>query len=208
MRRSATIVVLALGSLLAAALPAQAKGVTSATFTGPGLPPGGLTIDTDDGHGGARPDGHTLMEGVAPLFESYKLDTPPVLKSDLGPKYQAVVAFDFAPKPLRMVLYPYAEGGPVIFTAPRQKLGPEFEVPTLESGWTSTDTTFLDTLVSLGFPETAPAAVVSAPRAQAVAQPAPENGRWRMPVTVGAALAALLAGTLLLLRSRRREQRA
>jgi hypothetical protein len=205
MKRIRTLVVLMFGAVLASALPAQAKGVTNASFTGPGLPPGGITVRTDDGNGGAGPLGHALMEGLASVFEDYKLDAPPVPKSDLGPEYRATLAFDFAPKPLHATLYPYADGGPAMFIPAGQELGPEFEVPTLPGGWTATDATFRDTLVELGFPETAP--LIDAafspndplPAERRLASPNP----WTVPLIVGGILTVLLVTALIVLRARR-----
>lgn len=155
MKRIGASVVLLLATVVTSSLPAQAKGITQATFTGPGLPPSGIMIRTDPENGGGS-QGQVLMEGLSAVFEEYRLDAPPVPTTDLGPQYRATIAFDFAPRLLRVTLYPYAEGGPVMFIPAGQKLGPEFEVPTLSSGWTVTATTFLDTLRKLGFPRTDP----------------------------------------------------
>ena len=201
MKRIRTLVVLMLGAMLASALPAQAKGVTSATFTGPGLPPGGITITTEDGNGGAGPPGPALTEGLASVFDDFKLNAPPVAESDLGPAYHATLAFDFAPRPLRAILYPYADGGPTLFIPGGQELGPEFEVPTLPGGWTATDRTFLDTLIELGFPETAPR--IEAAPAQNDAVRAERQPASTLPLVVGGILTVLLVMALMALRSRR-----
>jgi hypothetical protein len=204
MKRIGTLVVLMLGAVVASALPAQAKGITEATFTGPGLPPGGITVKTDDGNGPVNALSQQLMEGFGGVFEDDKLDASPVPNSKLGPPYQLTLSFDFAPRPLRAMLYPYAAGGPVLFIPAGQKLGPEFEIPTLPGGWTATDTTFLDTLVELGFPEKAPvfeAAPVQNSHPPAP-QPAPSTSGGAAWLIVGGVLAVLLTG-MIMVRSRR-----
>jgi hypothetical protein len=195
MKRLGTLVVLILSAVLASAVAAHAKGITEAKFTGPGLPPGGITFKTDaPGPGSAI--SHELMSGLGGgIFDAFRLDAAPVPKSELGPRYEVTLAFDFAPLPIRATLYPYAEGAPAVFIPVGQKLGPEFEVPTLAGGWTTTDAIVLDTLIDLGFPKTAPdAETTPAPNVPPPAEPqlAPSSSWWAEWTIVGGVLLVLL----------------
>src|SRR5438034_3725493 len=108
----------AMGALILLATPAGAKGFSSARFSGPGLPPGGITIRGGPGDGPAN--GMLFQSGV---FESktagpwtYGLD-----RSDLGAPYRMLVAPDWDPTAhMVVVLFPYAHGGPWTYTPPDQ----------------------------------------------------------------------------------------
>ncbi|MFN2544154.1 MAG: hypothetical protein ABR600_06230 [Actinomycetota bacterium] len=148
MVRKVFVAVVSIGAVLALAGPASAKGITSATFSGPGLPPSGLVLDG------------MSEAAAAPLWETgIAQDKMATLKmlgatdADLGPGYRAEYRFDFAPRDsVHQTLYPYAQGGPLSYTPP-QTLRRFGEV---ESGWFRGSRDLLAFLVRHGLPRTAP----------------------------------------------------
>ena len=145
--RRVIVVGAALALLLLAALPAQAKVAGEATISGPGLPGGGsINLDGSDGGGWAAFSGLLDVGAVG-------MEQPPT--NDLGPRYEVVLDVRQPPQKRDIVqhLYPYAEGGPLLYTAPGQRLL-DFEAP---SGWAAATTDLMDMLYEAGLPESAPA---------------------------------------------------
>ena len=166
------------------ALPASAKGIRQARFTGPGLPKGGITITGD----------HGPLEGLGTL-------TDPGLKSArpfsgaTGPAYRVTLVFDFAPgQPVHQVLYPYAAGGPRTYTPPNQGLGGSF----LDIGWYQGSPDLLPFLIRSGFPAHAP---LVAPDGS---PSSPTATSW--PAWAWVLVAMAMGGVLLLVAARQRRR--
>jgi hypothetical protein len=136
-----------LALLLLAALPAQAKVAGEANISGPGLPGGGsINLDGSDRAGWAAFSGLLDVGAVG-------MEKPPT--KDLGPRYEVVLDVRQPPQTNDIVqhLYPYAEGGPLLYTPPGQELL-DFRAP---SGWAAATTDLMDMLHEAGLPESAPA---------------------------------------------------
>jgi hypothetical protein len=139
---SAAVMVGALG----AASPALAKGITSATITGPGL-------DDPIDAGNDIPDLSALTHvwEVSPGHpDAIPLaDEPPT--PDVGPAYLVTWRIMTGPSettPLQQVLYPHAAGGPLVDTPAGQRLhGGE-----IAGGWHRADARLARTLMALGVP--------------------------------------------------------
>ena len=157
MGRKVLVTTMVGAALVLVAGPATAKGITAARFTGPGLPPGGITIRGD------RPE--LLQTGVVEQDRSYW--TPwrmGISRADLGPAYQ--VTFSLDPSiarhwTLHQTLYPYArKAGVWSYTPAGQRLGPR-GAP-ISPGWYSNDDSLLMRfLVAHGFPAHPPVRAVS-----------------------------------------------
>jgi hypothetical protein len=177
--------VLVAASVLALALPAQAKMEATAFIQGPGLPGG------SSGHGSIRlgmsaRGGYPLLSGM--FFPSrYVTDRP---TGPLGPRYEVRVEITIPDQPRDLVqqLYPYARGGPVLFTPPGQR----FLVPR-SGGWYRAPARLIRQLKVRGLPERSP---ISAPPAE-VAAPADANGpppiAWAVALLAGLLVAAAVA---------------
>lgn len=134
-------------------MAAQAKGPSAATITGPGLfSP--ITVDAVDGEAG--------FIGETGFFPATFGQTPdPMLparpRGDLGPRYTITYK---VPGPyntnsvVRQDLYPYAEGGPVLYTKPGQRF---FDGQRTHGGWFRANADLTQTLVRLGLPKAVPA---------------------------------------------------
>jgi hypothetical protein len=217
----------AMGALLLLATPASAKGISSARFTGPGLPPGGITIR------GGPEDGPT--NGM--LFQSgafgskttgpwgFGLD-----RSDLGVPYRMVITPDWDSRAHAVVVvYPYAKGGPWTYTPPGQNLVPAGEA--LTGGWWQVGHRMIGSfseriarqfralLVRNGFPSEAPTytapakplpgqPVETAPAAKSTTEAGPvqvgTSGAW--PVWAWILIAVGMGGALFLVASRQRRR--
>jgi hypothetical protein len=212
-------------ALLLIAVPASAKGFSSAKFTGPGLPPGGVRIHGGDDRPGPA-DSVLFQSGVfnsekSPGPWAYGLD-----RADLGAPYALVVAPDWDPSShVTVVLYPYAQGGPWAYTPPHQSIGPGTEM--VVGGWWQVGHRLIGSfsermargfrafLVRHGFPATAPA--YAAPDTPLPGQPVTVH-RQPLPATTatGASngwpawawilIAIGMAGALLLVASRQRRR--
>lgn len=102
---------------------------------------------------------------------------------------------------IRQDLYPYAEGGPVTYTPPHQKLTGLFGdagYMRVTPGWyQSSSSGFFRYLVNRGLPERNPLAPVSAGDAAPGTAPKAQTGPWAaMTVVVLVGLAALSLATL------------
>jgi hypothetical protein len=156
--RKVTFAGATLAILLLAALPAQAKIAGEANISGPGLPGGGsINLDGSDGAGWAAYSGLLDVGAVG-------MEKPPT--KDLGPRYEVVLDVRQPPQTEDIVqhLYPYAEGGPLLYTPPGQELL-DFQAP---SGWATATTDLMDMLHRAGLPESAP---VSEPATDPAARP-------------------------------------
>jgi hypothetical protein len=149
-----------LAILVLMALPAQAKILGEANISGPGLPGGGsINLDGSDGAGWVAFSGLLDVGAVG-------MEEPPA--KDLGPRYEVVLDVRQPPQTKDIVqhLYPYAEGGPLLYTPPGQELL-DFQAP---SGWAAATTDLMDMLHEAGLPESAP---VSEPATEPAARPDP-----------------------------------
>ena len=201
---------LAIGAFaLLLAVPASAKGFSSATFTGPGLPPGGLRIHA--GPGSDRTEAVLFQSGA---FFDPKLARPS--KVHLGPAYRMVLTPDWdRSSHVTVLLYPYASGGPWTYTPPNQSMGGGAEV--MSGGWWRVGhrligsfspriaRAFRALLVRQGFPAREPVPVTAAAAGAAPASRAPAAGAtW--PAWTWALLAIGSAGALLLVARRQRRR--
>ena len=146
---AATWFAFALAFGLTLAPPAHAKGLGNATLTGPNLPAGGIHIRGDDRE--------VLFEGG--FFEEWKMTRSDLDLSDaeLGPAYALRMRFLGIGGPkgtiIRQLVYPYADGGPILFT-PEQSLG---DVEEISRGWTAAPSHYLSMLIRAGLPAPKPA---------------------------------------------------
>ena len=186
MLRRSIVVAATFAAVVLLALPASAKGIQSAKFTGPGLPKGGLFVQGD----------HPQLFDAGVLTDPMdKSDTP--FSGAKGPAYRAVYTFDFAPgQPVVQIVYPYAAGGPRTYTPPNQPLAGSFA----PNGWYQSTPTFLRFLKHIGFPQHAPAVATAGGGAAG----APSSGGW--PAWTWILIAAGMGGTLLLVAARQRRR--
>jgi hypothetical protein len=166
------------GLLVAMALPAQAKVAGEAYISGPGLPGGGISVDGSDGGGWPVESG--LLNG-----ELVEETAPP---GELGPRYRVTYVIAEPPGQPDVIqhLYPYADGGPVVYTPGGQQwLGATAgDAP---AGWFAADQGLTDLLTEAGLPSTAPAVErAPAPRTEPSAA---------LPWAIAGLAALLLAGT-------------
>ena len=201
MRRFVFVVMMFAG-LLAAALPAGAKGATGATVSG-----GGLSAPvTIKGYGEPNSTGGLggLAEaaGFFPLVFGQQpkvtLDSSPT--KALGPRY--VVEWDMGGSVVREGLYPYASGGPLAHVAAGQPLFGGNDRTT--GGWYNAgDLVGALRKVGVAAPSR-PAEIERTAKATAARQsvPAQPEAAWPVWATIAAMLAAsiLAAGGWLFLR--------
>ena len=160
MKRLAVLLVCA---VLAFATAAQAKGPSRATIEGPGLDkPIRLSGDSESNNATASPFYRFVQEvGFFPAVfccqePNPMLSTRP--KGVLGPKYTIVYAVPGPEnKTYRVMqdLYPYASGGPLVHTAPGQRI---FGTMQTSGGWFRAQPTLNERLISRGLPAKAPGA--------------------------------------------------
>jgi hypothetical protein len=142
-------------AVLALALPAQAKVQGTAYISGPGAgggEGGGGPITMDGSDGG----GYPVLSGLLDPGRS-RTGRP---ERDLGPRYHVRYVIDEPPNQPAIIqhLYPFAEGGPVIYMLPDQEfLGSAGGTAT--GGWFRPDPELITELQDRGFPETSPLAV-------------------------------------------------
>jgi hypothetical protein len=196
---------LALVGAFASAGPASAKGIQSATITGPGL-----TRPIED----PSPDMSKLPALTAFWDVMPGQPQPPTLMEQapagrLGPRYTVtweLMTDADETTAIRQDLYPLAEGGPLVHTAAGQ---PIFDGTTL-GGWYEAPIALRDMLSSLGVP---PASAVSPAKSSPATPPAvrsQSSDDWPWPpVIIGATGAMALAsvgGVVAVRRVRRRER--
>lgn len=215
MRFRAVIVVLGvITSIVAISGAAHAKGVQRATVTGPKLDaPLAFTMNDDlDGV-----EAFVQETGIYPsLFET---SPNPIVQTQptkvLGPRYDVVYVMKVPRRPASIIhqdLYPYAEPGPVTYTAPGQ---PTIDHSKSIGGWYVSGPTLLPLLVSKGLPdrgsragepdaEEGPAETPAA--AAPASKPAPSDpgssAPWLVLGLAGAAVAAVVGGNALVQRRR------
>jgi hypothetical protein len=190
-----TFLLLAIAALAFPAA-AAAKGPSGASISGPGTG-GGIDIS------GSLENGSKLMtfsEGSG-FFPAVFRQTPDPMrdsrpKGDLGPKYTVTYT---VPGPnnetwkIQQDLYPYAEGGPVTYMKPGQKI---FEAPDgTRGGWYLAHSSLKDRLVEAGLPATPPSGSTADDSA------AVSTGTL---LAIVAAMALLLLTSTILLRRRTR----
>lgn len=183
--RRLSVGLLAGAAIVAGALPAQAKVAGVASINGPGLG-GGISMRGNDGAG---------YPPVSGLFEeSNGMSQAPT--TVLGPRYVSryVVREPDGPPPVVQYLYPYAEGGPLVYTPPGQEWIGGAD-GTAASGWFRMNPDLLEALIARGLPETSPVAL-DAPSAEEQPQPAhatsPSGIVWAVILLAGLLLAGLL----------------
>jgi hypothetical protein len=218
LRRLIVVTALAAGTSIAAAItlaaPALAKGPSQASITGPGLARA-IAVSGDGEPGMQSP--LALLAGQTGLFAvlfgpdvgvpgqaSAPLRTPPP-KASLGARYTVIYTVPgVTPQPgeqygrIRQDLYPYAAGGPVIYTPPGQA---GFGGPVAVTGWLRAGPGLTRTLAQLGVPSRprTQAAPKTSPRAahQAAAHQAGSRPLTWLIAAAAAIAAAALAGAAL-----------
>jgi hypothetical protein len=152
------VLVISVLAALGVAVTAQAKGPVAATIDGPATG-GGISIGGIGEPGSGAPLGN--LSDQAGLFAAAFGQTPdPMLadrpKGDLGPRY--TISYRL-PGPngedstIRQDVYPYAQGGPVTYTAPGQHF---FGTESTRGGWYRASPELKTTLVRAGLPTSAP----------------------------------------------------
>ena len=193
---------LALVGAIASAGPASAKGIQSATISGPGLD------DPIDVEVGRLPDLTAFWEVIPGQPE------PPTLMEQapterLGPGYTVTWQLMTGPDEttaIRQDLYPLAEGGPLVHTAAGQ---PIFDGTTI-GGWYEAPAALRDMLSSLGVP---PASAASPAKSSAAIPPAvgaQSGGDPPWPAVIIGATAAMaltsVGGAIAVRRARQRRR--
>ena len=219
MRRA--LVLIGIAALTAVALlasPAAAKGFKSVTFTGPGLPAGGITIHPrmDDGHA-------VQVLWYTGVFQTLAGPTPwerGLERNDLGPQYEMTVSPDWSPRThVHAFVYPYAKGGPWTYIPSGQTIDQYGN--RLDSGWwkvghraIGSDSAimvhqFRTFLVRIGFPAQAPAVTAPASTSNA-ANPAPaaaaSHAGTAWPSWIWIAIVIGIGATLMLVTVRNRRR--
>jgi hypothetical protein len=197
--RKVLVVSLGVVAAMALALPAQAKVEGTAFVSGPGLPGGGAGAGGGSGGGdsirmdGSDGGGYPMMSG---LVDSDRFLTQEP-KGELGPRYESrlVITAPNGQPDVVQHLYPFAEGGPVLYTPPGQEF---IMAPTGEAtgGWFRMSSDLLRELRDRGLPKTSPVAPHPAD-GTTVAQPTtpwPSPMVWGLVLVFGLLVAGALAG--------------
>jgi hypothetical protein len=197
--------VVAVAGAIVSAGPASAKGIQSATISGPGLDDP-IDVSPSDGDGGRLSDltGFWDVMPGQPRPPTFSEQAPP---GQLGPRYTITWRLMTGPEevtPIRQDLYPYAADGPLVHTAAGQ---PIFDTATA-GGWYAAPFALRDTLRALGVP---PAGSVSADPSSAntsatAASPA-ERSPWARVVLGAGVLALVGVGGAVVIRARRARRR-
>jgi hypothetical protein len=199
---------MALAGAVALAGPAWAKGIESATISGPGLDhPLDVTPPNGDGGTLATLTGFWDVMPDQPRPPTFTEQEPP---GQLGPRYTITWRLMTGPEEttaIRQDLYPDAAGGPLVHTAAGQRI---FEGATV-GGWYAAPPELRDLLGSLGVPaaDTGPAKAAKASAATPEGAAASSGGSpWPAVIIAGAAVAALAGagGAVAIHRARRRER--
>jgi hypothetical protein len=178
---------------VAMAPPASAKAsIAEATISGPGLGRE-LTIETPDTEGPWE-SGIDVVGGL----DDARADSIAALglaRTELGPRYVALYWFDHRPANpddvIRQDLYPYAEGGPVTYTPPGQKLTGDLGMR-IVAGWYESPLGYLQYLVDHGLPETNPVTPVAGGEPGTDTAPEATTTPWAVIVLTLTGVTALL----------------
>ena len=200
---------MALAGAVASAGPAWAKGIESATISGPGLDHP-LDVTPPNGDGG-RLAGLTGFWDAMPGQPSPPTFTKQAPPGQLGPRYTITWRLMTGPEEttaIRQDLYPDAAGGPLVHTPAGQRI---FEGKTV-GGWYAAPFTLRDVLGSLGVPvaDAAPAKAgkVSAATPEEASAAASNGWPWPAVIIAVTAVVALAGagGAVVVHRARRRER--
>jgi hypothetical protein len=201
----------ALAGAVAWAGPASAKGIQSATISGPGLDD---PIDVTPSNGDGDSDRLATLTGFwdvmpgQPRPPTFSEQAPP---GQLGPRYIITWRLMTGPEEttaIRQDLYPDAAGGPLVHTAAGQ---PIFEGTTV-GGWYAAPFVLRDLLSSLGVPPAAPApakaAKVSAATPDGTSAASSNPSPWPAVIIAATAVVALagVGAAVAVRRARRRER--
>jgi hypothetical protein len=194
--RKVLIVAVGVTAAVTLTLPAEAKISGSATISGPGIPGGSggsggggsIHLDGSDGRG------YPVLAGM--VEPARYLTTRP--RGDLGPRYEARLSITAPTGQPEVVqhLYPFAPGGPVLYTPP----GQEFVMSATgeaADGWFRISSALMRELWNRGFPRTSPVSAPPRPEAGTVPAsvgPAPTPMVWGMVFLFGMVLIGVLAG--------------
>jgi hypothetical protein len=201
---------MAMAGAMASAGPAWAKGIQSATISGPGLEDP-MDVGSAVGNGGrlAILTGFWDVMPGQPRPPTFTEDAPP---GKLGPRYTITWRLLTGPgetTPIRQDLYPEAPGGPLVHTAGGQAI---FDGTTV-GGWYAASFALRDVLGSLGVPvaDSGPAKAAKASAARpGEARAAASNGSPWPAVIIAATAVVALAGAggaaVVVHRARRRER--
>jgi hypothetical protein len=191
----------AVGVVLLTPAAGAAKGPSAARITGPGLEQA-IVLRGFGESGDGSPLSVLTMKGgfFEVMFGPSPGRRPPVPKSELGPRYEVLYAVPTGRihDHIRQSLFPYAAGGPVLYTPAGQRF---FGVSRTVGGWFQGGTRLKAALVRAGLQPAAP---------RVLARPAPtprrEANGAELALAAGAlALAAALAVAMLIRRKLRRE---
>lgn len=181
---------------------AHAKGPSDAEITGPGITTP-IAVAPDFFHA-------NLIEETGFFAAAFGQEPNPMLatapRGELGPRFTIAWSLPWSDggptrvDQLEQDLYPYADGGPVVYTAPGQTF---YMSEHTRGGWFRAPATLAARLQLLGVPELE-AITPPAPRAT-VAPPAEETARAGPPLLpIGASLGLVFVATALILILRRR----
>jgi hypothetical protein len=193
--RKVLIVSLGVVAALAVALPVQAKIEGSAFVSGPGLPGAGggaggggggsIRMDGSDGNG------YPMISGLVEP-DRFRTQRP---QGELGPRYEARLVIETPNRQPDVVqhLYPFAEGGPVLYTAPGQDfiMAPAGEAP---AGWYRMPSELLRELRDRGLPKISPVGPADGTAAARPPTLGPAPLAWGLALILGLLVAGALAG--------------
>jgi hypothetical protein len=193
--RGVLTVVVGVVAAMALAVPAQAKIEGTAFIDGPGISGG---TGGSDGSGSIRMDGsdgagYPVLSGM--LEPGRYLTTRP--DGNLGPRYEArlVITAPNGQPDVTQHLYPFAEGGPVLYTPPGQEfvMSPTGEAP---GGWYNAPAKLIRELHHRGLPTTPPAAAgpTDGTAATRSSEPGPSPVVWGLVFLAGLLIAGAVAG--------------
>jgi len=150
-RALAALVPAVLVALVATAVPAHAKGAQDATLKGPGLEQAVRLRD----------EGLQSLVQSAGLYASVFHQPGSAVSAarpagHLGPRYTVTYGWLVAQdetEPIRQFVFPFASGGALAFTPPKQRVGNMTEP--LDGGWYRGGPELRAALLSLGVPDRA-----------------------------------------------------
>ena len=191
MQRKLLVLLAAVAATFVASAPAFAKGPSEGTIEGTGLA-GPIAIEWGEG----TPGGDRLIDDVG-FFPSVFQTTPdPMLDgaptSDVGPEFTLRWVI---PGPgdeageIVQLLYPYADGGPLVYTEPGQ---PVFPSGHTRGGWFRSPDRLVTTLQDLGVPDE-----------RALVARSNEASTWWVPASAILAVMTLVGAGLVLISRRR-----